>query len=153
MRPDGRHRWLRVRAIPIRDADGRIIRIAGITEDVTDRMRAAEMMEATRKHAARLVEALHESVGVLSHTLALESASGPHDAESFALRAATLTPRQREVMELLVDGRSSKTIADTLAVSARTVEAHWSQVMKKLRVGSVAGLIRLVLTARLRDLT
>lgn len=63
-------------------------------------------------------------------------------------RLARLTPREREVMELLVAGRSSREMAATLAVSIRTVEGHRRAVFAKLRVSSAAQLVGAVLSAR-----
>jgi len=45
-------------------------------------------------------------------------------------RAKTLTPRQREILQLLAEGRSAKEIAETLAISPRTVEFHKYQMME-----------------------
>ena len=63
-------------------------------------------------------------------------------------RLAQLTPREREVMELLVAGRTSKEIAAALRVSVRTVEGHRRIVLSKTKVASAAQLVRLVLSAR-----
>lgn len=54
----------------------------------------------------------------------------------------SLTPRQREVLQLVAEGRSAREIATALKVSIRTVEANRAQVMGKLRVHSVAGLTK-----------
>ncbi|MCW8918663.1 MAG: response regulator transcription factor [Gammaproteobacteria bacterium] len=56
---------------------------------------------------------------------------------------ATLTPREREVMELVVDGFSNKAIGATLGVSLKTVEAHRARVMEKLRADSISHLVRM----------
>ncbi len=56
-------------------------------------------------------------------------------------RLALLTPREQEVMTMLIDGLISKVIADRLGISARTVEDHRSSILKKLRVPSVVVLI------------
>ncbi len=53
-----------------------------------------------------------------------------------------LTPRQREVLQLVAEGRSSKEIADELELSVKTVETHRAQLMRRLGVDSVAGLVR-----------
>ncbi len=53
-----------------------------------------------------------------------------------------LTPRQRAVLELLTEGRSSKEIAYRLKVSPRTVEFHKRQLMAKLKIKNLAGLIK-----------
>jgi FixJ family two-component response regulator len=66
------------------------------------------------------------------------------DDDSFAERLATLTEREREVVDHVVKGLSSKSIAMTLNISYRTVELHRGRILNKLRVHSVAELIRLV---------
>ncbi len=63
-------------------------------------------------------------------------------------RLAQLTPREREVMELLVAGSTSKEIATALRVSVRTVEGHRRIVLSKTKVASAAQLVRVVLSAR-----
>ena len=59
----------------------------------------------------------------------------------FAERLATLTEREREVVDHVVKGLSSKSIAKALNISYRTVELHRSRILSKLRVHSVAELI------------
>ena len=54
---------------------------------------------------------------------------------------ASLTPRQREILQLLSEGRSAKEIGDTLAISSRTVEFHKYQVMEKLNLHTNAELV------------
>lgn len=54
---------------------------------------------------------------------------------------AALTPRQREVLQLLTEGRSAKEIASTLSISARTVEFHKYQMMETLGIHTNAELI------------
>ncbi len=56
--------------------------------------------------------------------------------------ASVLTSREREVLQLLAEGRSTKQIALHLGLSAKTVETHRMQVMKKLDIHSIAGLTR-----------
>jgi FixJ family two-component response regulator len=63
-------------------------------------------------------------------------------------RLAHLTPREREVMELLVAGKTSKEIAAMLRVSIRTVEGHRRRVLSKTNVSSAAQLVHAVLNAR-----
>ena len=53
-----------------------------------------------------------------------------------------LTPRQREVLQLAAEGLSSKEIAQRLGLSYRTVEAHRAQLMERLGVHDLAGLVR-----------
>ncbi len=54
---------------------------------------------------------------------------------------ASLTPRQREILQLLAEGHSAKEIGDTLSISARTVEFHKYQVMEKLNLHTNAELV------------
>ena len=54
---------------------------------------------------------------------------------------ASLTARQREILQLLTEGRSAKEIGDILAISARTVEFHKYQVMEKLNLHTNAELV------------
>jgi FixJ family two-component response regulator len=58
-------------------------------------------------------------------------------------RLATLTPREREVLEYVVAGKLNKQIAGDLGTVEQTVKAHRAQVMEKMRVRSVAELVRL----------
>jgi DNA-binding NarL/FixJ family response regulator len=53
-----------------------------------------------------------------------------------------LTPRQREILQLAAEGHSSKQIAQRLGLSTRTVEAHRAQLMDRLDLHDVAGLVR-----------
>jgi DNA-binding NarL/FixJ family response regulator len=53
-----------------------------------------------------------------------------------------LTPRQREILQLAAEGHSSKEIAQRLGVSYRTVETHRAQLMERLGVHDLAGLVR-----------
>lgn len=63
-------------------------------------------------------------------------------------RMARLTPREREVMELLVAGKTSKEVAVAMNVSVRTVEGHRRMVLSKMNVSSAAQLVRTVLGVR-----
>jgi len=84
-------------------------------------------------------EALRRDAEARQHT---DSSAG------FAERLASLTERERDVLEHVVQGLSSKSIARMLDISYRTVELHRSHIMEKLRVHSVAELIRLVIERR-----
>lgn len=61
-------------------------------------------------------------------------------------RSESLTPREHEVMALVVDGRANKVIAIDLGLSERTVEIHRSNVMEKMGARSVAHLVKMHLT-------
>jgi two-component system response regulator FixJ len=64
-----------------------------------------------------------------------------------ASRLASLTPREREVFDLLVTGLSNKAIANTLGGSPRTIEVHRARVFEKLKAHSLPDLVRLLLAA------
>ncbi len=79
-----------------------------------------------------------------------------HDAELRTLetarrearrRLSCLTPREREVMELVVSGKANKIIADILEIREKTVEVHRGHVMSKTGAGSLAELVTLAMTA------
>lgn len=53
-----------------------------------------------------------------------------------------LTPRQREVLQLIAEGKSTKEIADELYISTKTIETHRVQLMERLNIYDVAGLVR-----------
>lgn len=63
-------------------------------------------------------------------------------------RLQSLTPRERDVMSLLVAGGTSKEIASDLGISVRTVEGHRRRVLSKLNVTSAAQLVKAVMNTR-----
>ena len=69
------------------------------------------------------------------------------NAESADLLAA-LTPREAEVMEQVVAGQHNREIARKLGISPRTVEVHKARLLAKLRVSSIADLVRLSMDGR-----
>jgi len=69
------------------------------------------------------------------------------NAESAGLLAA-LTPREAEVMEQVVAGQHNREIARKLGISPRTVEVHKARLLAKLRVSSIADLVRLSMDVR-----
>jgi two-component system response regulator FixJ len=64
----------------------------------------------------------------------------------------TLTPREREVLELVTSGKPNKVMAADLGVSQRTIEIHRARVMEKMGANSLAQLVRMVLGLRETDL-
>ena len=77
-----------------------------------------------------------------------ENRKAANSSEGFADRLASLTERERNVLDHVAKGLSSKAIARELDISYRTVELHRSHIMEKLRVHSLAELIRLVIERR-----
>jgi two-component system response regulator DctR len=68
--------------------------------------------------------------------------------ETIEARLATLTQREREVMELILEGKYNKVIADELSISMRTVEAHRSRIFDKMDVRSAVELAQLLTVLR-----
>ena len=63
-------------------------------------------------------------------------------------RLESLTPREKDVLQLLVQGQQNKVMAGELGLSQRTVEIHRAHVMEKMGAQSVAQLVRMVLDAK-----
>lgn len=72
-----------------------------------------------------------------------ERASAEEQA-AFRARLARLTEREREVLDMVVEGRHNREIAEALAISARTVEVYRARMMEKLQVRRLPDLVRLV---------
>src|SRR5574338_681639 len=66
------------------------------------------------------------------------------DRDTIEARLATLSAREREVMELILEGLYNKVIADRLSISMRTVEAHRSRVFEKMNVRSAVELAQML---------
>ena len=77
----------------------------------------------------------------------LEARRGDRERAEACALLATLSPREREVLDLLVLGKANKEVADQLGLSTRTVEGHRARLMEKLACGSLAELVRLSLRA------
>jgi len=76
----------------------------------------------------------------------LRSQEREKEAEEIAARLATLTPRERQVLDRLVAGQPNKTIAFDLGASPRTVEVHRARVMEKMGARSFSELVRMAVS-------
>jgi len=61
----------------------------------------------------------------------------------------SVTPRQREILQLVAEGSSTKEIAHRLTLSVKTIEAHRSQIMERLGIRDIPGLVRFAVRAGL----
>lgn len=86
-----------------------------------------DLLDAVRKAIAKDVQAGRERAEV----------------SEIRRRAGSLTPREREVMALVVGGMLNKQIGRVLGVTEKTIKVHRGQVMRKMRAGSLAELVRL----------
>ncbi|WP_297839654.1 response regulator [Pseudomonas sp.] len=66
------------------------------------------------------------------------------ERDNVVARLASLTAREREVMDLIIEGKLNKQIADTLVLAEKTVKIHRARVMNKMQVRSVAVLVSLL---------
>jgi RNA polymerase sigma factor (sigma-70 family) len=89
-------------------------------------------------------------VAAIEAALERDTLTREHSAAraSTAERLARLTAREREVLDLVVEGRHNREIAAALEISPRTVEVYKSRLMEKLQVRRVPELVKLVFDAR-----
>ena len=71
------------------------------------------------------------------------------DLRSVSPPATPLTPRQLDVLKKIAEGKSTREVAVLLGVSVKTVETHRAQIMERLDIHNVAGLVRYAITAKL----
>jgi DNA-binding NarL/FixJ family response regulator len=70
------------------------------------------------------------------------SASSSSSARVPEIRTSRLTSREREIVQLLSEGKSSKEVASSLGISVKTAETHRANIMRKLEIHSVSELVR-----------
>jgi len=103
------------------------------------RAHAVDFLEKPINHQ-RLLRAIEEAIARQSTKEDVRERNA-----AFADLLQSLTPREREVMDLVVSGRHNRDIAELLSISPRTVEVHKTRVMQKLKVDSIAKLVRMTL--------
>jgi len=117
--------------------------------DVLDVVRAHQFTLVRRKGDWEFIEA--SDTQRATKKLQLNQTRSPTTPstlrETVSGRIAGLTARERQVLDLVVDGKTNKHIASVLQISQRTVEVHRAAAMKKIGARSIAELIRLALVA------
>jgi FixJ family two-component response regulator len=83
-----------------------------------------------------LLKALEKAIARHETALALKG-----ELEALRTRLSTLTPRQRQVFEIIVRGRTNKHVARELGSTERTIKAHRKEIMEKMKVQSLAQLV------------
>jgi two-component system response regulator FixJ len=102
---------------------------------------AVEFLEKPYEKAA-LVRSIQNAFEQLEN----QSVSDLRSVEAQS-KLTKLTPREREVLECLVDGLTNKAIADVLSISPRTIEIHRSNMMEKLEADSLSAALRIAFVA------
>jgi len=93
-------------------------------------------------HDQTLLDAVHRA---LAREDDAGAAGSQADPGTLRARLASLSPREREVMALVVEGRPNKTVATQLGLSTRTVEVHRAKAMEKMQAQSLADLVRMAI--------
>lgn len=88
----------------------------------------------------------------IAHTVINQALIRSHAQVAPAPNSHNLTARQLEILRLIVRGKSTREIANGLGLSIKTVEAHRSQIMKRLQIFDVAGLVLFAVRERIISL-
>lgn len=119
---------------------------------ITGHADVSRAVDAMKAGAVDFIEKPYESeliLRVVRHCLEENDAAVDAGASRTRVlrRLESLTPRERQVLDLIIDGASNKVIAASLAISPRTVEIYRANVMSKMRADSLSDLIRSTITA------
>ncbi|WP_110947552.1 response regulator transcription factor [Pseudomonas bohemica] len=103
------------------------------------------LKDATATEIEQALDALRNDERYLSpaiaHTVINQALVSAQSSKVEAVENHNLTARQLEILRLIVRGKSTREIASGLSLSVKTVETHRSQVMKRLQIYDVAGLV------------
>jgi len=125
---------------------GRILR-AGAAGYLLKDTASADFLSAIR--------AVHRGDSYLSPSISRMILNGlfqEKDSRRTKSRVNTLTPREREVLTLLAEGKSNKEIGDVLYISPKTVDVHRTNIMKKLDIHSIVQLVKYAIQQGLVDI-
>ncbi len=115
-------------------------------------------VEAIKRGAFDFVEKPYNEAkltGIIERAIEQDAKHAGQSAahSEIAARLAKLSPREREVLDLVVAGKMNKTIADVMNISIKTVEAHRAKVMEKMCARSLAELVQAVIKVGARAST
>ena len=108
------------------------------------------LKDAATSELPRALEAIHRGATYLSPSVSksvIERYRERTKGEGSLL--SQLTPRQREILQLLAEGKNTKEIASVLTISPKTVETHRTQLMGRLQIHDVPGLVRFAIRSGL----
>ena len=100
------------------------------------------LKSATAAELQTALQSVAQGEVYLSPAVSKQVVKGFVEATAAASPLDVLTTRQREILQLIAEGRSTKEVAFTLAISAKTVETHRAQIMERLQIHDVPGLVR-----------
>jgi DNA-binding NarL/FixJ family response regulator len=89
---------------------------------------------------AQAIQAVLRGEFYVSH--GLTTAAGATNGTASSPDPKVLTARQTEVLKLMTDGMPTREIAERLFISTKTVESHRAQIMDRLNIGTLAGLVK-----------
>jgi DNA-binding NarL/FixJ family response regulator len=152
---DASYPWFLFHAIPMGEETGAIVKWYGINTDIEDRatyprpcaMKAGAIEFLTKPFRDDvLLDAIRDAIERSRAALQL-------DAEMRTMRTcyASLAPREREVMALVVSGLLNKQVGGELGISEITVKAHRGQVMRKMNAESLPDLVTMAARLGLRS--
>jgi len=112
--------------------------------------------DATPEEFVKIIRATHDGVDITSpylanlHPVVLARLRGSAPAAGFSVKDSelNLSPREREIVDLLVCGKSNKEMADQLCLSGDTVKAHLQHIFRKISVSSRLEAVVFFLTGR-----
>jgi len=131
------------RALPVTEV---LIFTANETEEIVRHVfkagaRAYLLKAEAKQHLIQALEMLCKHRTYFSSKVSEMIFSG-YMQGSAGVEDTALTPRERETVQLIAEGKSNKEIADIFGISVKTVETHRAAIMRKLRLDSFAALVR-----------
>jgi DNA-binding CsgD family transcriptional regulator len=145
---------------PIRDAAGSVTLVGGIVVENAYQKEVQQLLySVTDKLIRKLLLTTHDSDALLRQIMegslgqTLDSRANRSERGANAtVRAVALTPRERDVVKLLVEGTGNKETATRLGITVKTVETHRARIMLKLGLHSTRELVHYAIHNKILDL-